>query len=54
MAMAARANPAWFFVAPALAAIALFLFVPVFASLLLSFTDFDIYAVADIDNLRFI
>jgi multiple sugar transport system permease protein len=54
MPMERRVNPAWFFVAPALAAIALFLFVPVFASLLLSFTDFDIYAVADLDNLRFI
>jgi multiple sugar transport system permease protein len=54
MAMERRANPAWFFVAPALAAIALFLFVPVVASLLLSFTDFDIYAVADPANLRFV
>jgi multiple sugar transport system permease protein len=54
MAMRRRANPAWLFVAPALAAIALFLFVPVFASLLLSFTDFDIYAVAALRNLRFV
>jgi multiple sugar transport system permease protein len=54
MAMRRRANPAWLFVAPALGAIALFLFVPVFASLLLSFTDFDIYAVADPSNLRFV
>jgi len=52
--MRRRANPAWLFVAPALGAIALFLFVPVFASLLLSFTDFDIYAVADLRNLRFV
>lgn len=54
MAMERRVNPAWLFVAPALAAIALFLFVPVVASLGLSFTDFDIYAVADPANLRFI
>jgi multiple sugar transport system permease protein len=54
MAMRRRANPAWLFVAPALGAIALFLFVPVFASLLLSFTDFDIYAVASLRNLRFV
>ena len=54
MAMGRRANPAWLFVAPALAAIALFLFVPVVASLLLSFTDFDIYAVANPANLRFV
>jgi multiple sugar transport system permease protein len=47
-------NAAWIFVAPALGAIALFLFVPVAASLALSFTDFDLYAVADLGNLRFI
>lgn len=45
---------AWIFVAPALGALALFLFVPVAASLALSFTDFDLYAVADPDNLRMI
>ncbi len=45
---------AWIFVAPALGAIALFLFVPVAASLALSFTDFDLYAVARLENLRFI
>ena len=54
MAMRRRANPAWLFVVPALGAIALFLFVPVVASLLLSFTDFDIYAVANPANLRFV
>lgn len=54
MAMQRRDNLAWLFVAPALSAIALFLFVPVFASLLLSFTDFDIYAVADLRRLRFV
>ena len=54
MAMQRRDNLAWLFVAPALAAIALFLFLPVFASLLLSFTDFDIYAVADLRRLRFV
>lgn len=52
--MERRDRLAWLFVAPALAAIALFLFVPVFASLLLSFTDFDIYAVADLRRLRFV
>lgn len=44
----------WIFVAPALGAIAAFLFVPVAASLALSFTDFDLYAVADLANLRFV
>lgn len=43
---------AWIFVAPALGAIAAFLFVPVAASLVLSFTDFDLYAVADPGDLR--
>jgi multiple sugar transport system permease protein len=47
-------DPAWGFVVPALAAILLFFLVPVAAALVLSFTDFDIYAVADIDNLRFV
>ena len=45
---------AWGFVAPALVALGLFFFFPVAAALILSFTDFDIYAVADIGNLRFV
>ena len=49
-----REAAAWGFVAPALVALALFFFVPVIAALILSFTDFDIYAVADIGNLRFV
>ncbi|MEO5493944.1 MAG: sugar ABC transporter permease [Sphingomonas sp.] len=49
-----REAAAWGFVAPALAALVLFFFLPVIAALLLSFTDFDIYAVADIGNLRFV
>jgi multiple sugar transport system permease protein len=44
----------WWFVAPALAIIFLFFLAPIFASLLLSFTDFDIYALADWQNLRFV
>jgi multiple sugar transport system permease protein len=47
-------RPGLWFVAPALAAIALFFFVPIAASLGLSLTDFDIYAVADLANLRFV
>jgi multiple sugar transport system permease protein len=39
---------------PALAAIGLFFVIPALASLLLSFTDFDIYSLADLRNLRFI
>ncbi|THD37489.1 MAG: sugar ABC transporter permease [Sphingomonas sp.] len=49
-----REAAAWGFVAPALIALALFFFLPVIAALILSFTDFDIYAVADLGNLRFV
>jgi multiple sugar transport system permease protein len=44
----------WLFAAPALVAIAVFFVVPVAAALLMSATDFDIYALADLRNLRFI
>ncbi|WP_338771625.1 sugar ABC transporter permease [Massilia sp. METH4] len=45
---------AWCFVAPALLAILVFFFLPVAAALAMSLTDFDIYALADIGNLRFV
>ena len=44
----------WLFAAPALAVIALFFALPVLAALALSLTDFDIYALADRNNLRFV
>ncbi|MFO1419900.1 MAG: sugar ABC transporter permease [Candidatus Competibacteraceae bacterium] len=44
----------WAFLAPALLLIAVFFFLPVLAALLLSFTDFDIYALGDLDRLRFV
>ena len=44
---------AWSFVAPALAVIGLFFVLPVAVGLGLSFTDFDLYALADWRNLRF-
>ena len=44
----------WLFAGPALLVIALFFGVPVLAALAMSVTDFDIYALADIDNLRFV
>jgi multiple sugar transport system permease protein len=47
-------NPAFGFLAPALAPILVFFFLPVGASLLLSFTDFDIYALGDPGRLRFV
>ncbi|WP_226468441.1 carbohydrate ABC transporter permease [Luteimonas panaciterrae] len=44
----------WMFAAPALLVISVFFFLPVIAALGLSLTDFDIYALADIHNLRFV
>ncbi len=50
-----RHNPAaWAFVLPALTVIGLFFAVPVLAGLALSLTDFDLYALADLHNLRFV
>ncbi|HEY0506289.1 MAG TPA: sugar ABC transporter permease [Lysobacter sp.] len=50
-----RASTAgWMFAAPALIVIALFFGLPVLAAFALSLTDFDIYALADIGNLRFV
>ncbi|HEX3177645.1 MAG TPA: sugar ABC transporter permease [Methylomirabilota bacterium] len=40
------------FVAPALLVIGVFFFLPVVAALAVSFTDFDIYALANLGNLR--
>ena len=48
------ARAAWWFLAPALLLIGVFFFLPVAASLLLSLTDFDIYAVGDFANARFV
>lgn len=44
----------YLFLAPAVSVIALFFVVPVLAALVMSFTDFDIYALANLDMLRFI
>ena len=44
----------WMFAGPALLVIALFFALPVLAALGLSLTDFDIYALADLNNLRFV
>jgi multiple sugar transport system permease protein len=45
---------AWTFIAPALVVIGAFFLVPVVAAFALSLTDFDLYALADIRNLRFV
>ncbi|NUO76114.1 sugar ABC transporter permease [Lysobacter sp. 5GHs7-4] len=44
----------WVFAGPALTVIGVFFGLPVLAALALSLTDFDIYALADIGNLRFV
>ena len=43
-----------FFALPALSLIAAFFVLPVFIAFLLSFTDFDIYALGNPDFLRFV
>jgi multiple sugar transport system permease protein len=45
---------AWLFLAPALLVLGVFFLLPVIAALALSLTDYDLYALADIRNLRFV
>mgnify|MGYP000536501055 CR=1 FL=1 len=47
-------NVAFLFLFPAMGAIFLFFFIPVVASLFMSFTDFDIYSLGDISKVRFV
>jgi multiple sugar transport system permease protein len=49
-----KAAAAWTFLAPALLLIGVFFFLPVVAGLLLSLTDFDIYAIGSPDTVRFV
>ena len=44
----------WLFTAPALALIGIFFFLPVAGGLLLSFTDFDVYAIGDLGTARWV
>jgi multiple sugar transport system permease protein len=44
----------WLFVAPALLLVGVFFVLPLLAALLLSFTDFDIYAIGRLANARFV
>lgn len=44
----------WMFAGPALVVIGVFFVLPVLAALALSLTDFDLYALADPHNLRFV
>ena len=54
MTVRIRWHPAYAFVAPALALLAVFFLLPTVAALVLSFTDFDVYAVADSSRLRLV
>jgi len=49
-----RRIAAWSFAAPALIVIGGFFLLPVAAAFVLSFTDFDLYALASLENLRFV
>ena len=48
------ARAGWMFATPALVVIGVFYLLPVIAAFALSVTDFDLYALANLDNLRFI
>ena len=48
------ARAGWMFATPALVVIGVFFLLPVLAAFALSVTDFDLYALADPKNLRFI
>jgi multiple sugar transport system permease protein len=45
---------AWLFLTPALLVLGVFFLLPVIAALVLSLTDYDLYALANIHNLRFV
>ena len=49
-----RSLAAWLFLAPALFVLGVFFLLPVLAALALSLTDYDLYALADLHNLRFV
>jgi multiple sugar transport system permease protein len=49
-----RQHAAWLFLAPALLVLGVFFLLPVIAALALSLTDYDLYTLADIRNLRFV
>jgi multiple sugar transport system permease protein len=49
-----RSQAAWWFVGPALIVLGTFFFLPVLAALAMSVTDFDLYSLNDLGNLRFI
>jgi multiple sugar transport system permease protein len=52
--MKSEARAAALFLAPALAVLVIFFLLPVAAGFLLSLTDFDLYSLGDVHNVRFI
>ena len=52
--MSSETKAAILFLAPALTVLGLFFVIPIAAALALSLTDFDIYAIADWRNIRFV
>ena len=54
MNSSARTTAAWLFLSPAMTAIGIFFVLPVLAAFVLSFTDFDIYALGNLDYVRFV
>ena len=52
--MKSRAVVPWLFLGPALALLLVFFVLPLGAALLMSFTDFDIYAIGDPDQMRWV
>ena len=52
--LSSEVRAAWLFLLPGLLVLTVFFFVPVVAALLLSFTDFDIYAIASMENMRIV
>ncbi len=49
-----RQRVAWMFLTPALIVLGVFFLLPVIGALALSFTDYDLYALADPHNVRFV
>ncbi len=47
-------NVGWWFAGPALMILAVFFVLPVLAAFAMSLTDFDLYALTDMNNLRFV
>lgn len=54
MNTSSRTTAAWIFLSPAMTVIGIFFVLPVLAAFVLSFTDFDIYALGNWDYIRFI